>query len=127
MVHEQREDLISGTRPAPVQHHETAPVEAADAPARVAPGQLGAVTELVGGVHVAAGRRDLCADDGQPRLDRTQAGILQVAPAEKILRLGGIDRRDRIPPLDRMVPVAGHDHRVASHGAADVISEVCTM
>jgi hypothetical protein len=116
VVHEQREDLVGGPRPAAVEHRQALPVETPDAAARVAPGHLRAVGELLGGVHVGAGRRDLRADDGQPRFDRPEPRALEVTAAQEVLRLGGVDRCDRIPPLGRMVPVPGHDHRSASHG-----------
>src|SRR5438067_324130 len=101
------EDLVGGGGVAPVEDEQAVPVQPADAPARVAPGDLGAEGQLRTAVHVGTGGRDLRTYLAQPRADRPGLGVFAVVEAQELLGLGDVDGVVAVPGSDRSVAIAG--------------------
>jgi hypothetical protein len=101
---------VTGVGDSPqVAHLQAAPVQPADAPCVVAPGDTGAEGQLLSRVPVGPGPVDLAHHLDDPWPDRPGLGVLGMKELEELLGLG-LDQLDvRIPgpslgvgPADRM-------------------------
>ena len=121
MADELLEHLVRGVDHAQVPDHEAAPVEAADAPARVAPGDARAEDQFTMGVGVAAGVVELVPDPCPTRLERAGIRGLPVVEPEELLRLRLVHRCVGIPRRNRHTSVSRNTHAVTSQCSAPVV------
>jgi hypothetical protein len=91
-------DLLGAGHVPPVAHAQAAPVQPADAAARVAPCHAGAEGELGGGVRVGPVPLDLGADLVDPRLQGPGGRDLGVVEAQELLGGELVHGRAHLPP-----------------------------